>query len=431
MTVATESLLDRRRRVLFPNLYAFYETPPEIVRGRGKYLFDAEGRRYLDCVGGVSVLAVGHSHPEVVEAVRRQVGELAHTTTLYLTRPMVELAERLAELGPGGLTRTFFVASGSEANEGAALAAQLHTGRRELLALDRSLHGRTKLGMSLTGLGFWRADDTPVGGVHHVPTPYCYRCPLRLEHPSCGLACADEIERVIELRTSGRVAAMFVEPVLGNGGIVVPPPGWLERVREILRRHDVLLVVDEVQTGFGRTGRWFGVEHWDVDPDLMSVAKALGGGLPIAAFRARDDVARSFDRPSASTWGGNLVSCAAALAVLRVLERERLVERAAEVGARFLAGLQGLVERHRGAGDARGLGLMLGLEIVDAGGAPDPVRVDRILEGMREAGVLVGKGGAGRNVLVFQPPLIFERRDADAVVERLDRVLTATEGDSR
>lgn len=424
MTVAAaESLLERRRRFLFPNLYAFYENPPEIVRGRGKYLFDAAGRRYLDCVGGVSVLAVGHSHPQVVEAVARQMRELAHTTTLYLTRPMVDLAERLAQLGPAGLTRTFFVASGSEANEGAALAAQLHTGRRELVALDRSLHGRTKLGMSLTGLRFWHADDAPVDGVHHVPTPYCYRCPLGLKHPSCGLACTDEIDAVAR---SGRVAALFVEPVLGNGGIVVPPPGWMERVREILDRYDVLLVVDEVQTGFGRTGRWFGVEHWDVAPDLMSVAKALGGGLPIAAFRARDDVARSFDRPSASTWGGNLVSCAAALAVLGVLESERLVERSAEVGAHFLAGLRGLVRRHRRAGDARGLGLMLGLEIVDGRGAPDPVRADRLLEGLRETGVLAGKGGAERNVLVFQPPLTFGRDDAEAVVERLDWTLTAT-----
>jgi 4-aminobutyrate aminotransferase-like enzyme len=423
--IGPRALLDKKRRFLFPALYHFYDEPPQIVRGSGQYLFDHEGKRYVDCFAGVSVLNVGHAHPEIVEAVSRQVGELAHTTTIYLTQPMVDLAERLAEFVPGALRRTFFCASGSEANEGAALLAQLTTGRHELLALDRSLHGRTKLGMSLTGLGMWRADGSPVGGVHHVPTPYCYRCPLRLTYPSCDLACADEVEEAIRLRTSGQVAAFFVEPILGNGGLIVPPPGYFERVREILDRHEILMVVDEVQTGFCRTGRRFGHQHWDAAPDVITVAKALGGGLPIAAFITRDELADGFTRPSASTFGGNLVSSAAALAVLAILERERLEERSAELGEHLKARLEELQSRCPAMGDVRGLGLMVGVEIVDADGGPAPVLVDRILESLKDDGVLLGKAGADRNVLAFQPPLIIEKEDLDEVVDKLERALGA------
>jgi 4-aminobutyrate aminotransferase-like enzyme len=427
--IGPDAILEKKRRYLVPCTHHFYRRPPQIVRGSGAHLYDHEGRRYLDCFAGVSVLNVGHSHPEVVEAVRRQAGELAHTTSIYLQQPVVDLAERLAAYAGGGKTgalrRSFFCASGSEANEGAVLLAQLHTGRHELLALDRGLHGRTKLGMSLTGLGMWRADGAPVGGVHHAPAPYCYRCPLHLKYPGCGLACADEVERVVKLRTSGRVAAMIVEPVLGNGGLIVPPPGYFQRLREILDRYDILLIADEVQTGFGRTGRRFALEHWGVVPDVMTVAKALGGGLPIAAYVTRDDVASSFTRPSASTFGGNLVSCAAALAVLAILERERLEARAAETGAYFKARLDALRERFPAVGDVRGLGLMIGVELVADAGRPDPDLADEVLERLKDDGVLAGRTGADRNVLAFQPPLAIERRDVDEAVDKLERILAS------
>lgn len=428
-----EALLEKKRRWLVPCTHHFYRHPPQLVRGEGPWLFDHRGRRYLDAFSGVSVLNVGHSHPEVVEAVRRQVGELAHTTSVYLQQPVLDLAERLAGfVGQGQrsvpperrLRRSFFCASGSEANEGAVLLAQLHTGKRELLALDRGLHGRTKLGMSLTGLGMWRADDSPVGGVHHAPTPYCYRCPLKLSHPSCDLACADAVEDVVRLRTSGRVAAMVVEPVLANGGLIVPPPGYFERLRQVLERHDVLLIADEIQTGFGRTGRRFAMEHHGVVPDVMTVAKALGGGLPIAAYVTRDDLAESFTRPSASTFGGNLVSCAAALAVLAILEREELEQRAARLGEHLLERLRGLQGRFPALGDVRGQGLMVGAELVDGDGAPDPELTDGVLERLKDDGVLLGKAGADRNVLAFQPPLVIGQDQVEELVDKLERALT-------
>lgn len=428
ITAGAGELVERKRRFLFPNLYHLYQQPPELVRGRGCRVWDRAGRSYLDCLAGVSVLAVGHCHPDVAAAVHRQVDELWHTTTLFLTRPMIELAERLTAYAPASLTRAFFVASGSEAVEGAVLSAQLATGRYELIALDGGLHGRTKLGMSLTGLGFWRADAQPVGGIHHVPSPHCYRCPLKLSYPSCGIACADEVERAVTARTSGKVAAFVAEPVQGNGGVVVPPPEYFPRVREILDRHGILFVADEVQTGFGRTGRRFALEHWGIEPDLMAVAKALGGGLPIGAFLAREEIAQTFDRPSASTWGGNPVSCAAALAVLHVLERERLVEKSAATGERFLTRLRGLAEQRPEIGDVRGLGLMLGAEVVDGAGEPDPRRTDRVLEALKDDGVLAGKCGPGRNVLLFQPPLAIGTAEVDEVADRLEHALAATEG---
>lgn len=438
-TVGPDALLEKKRRWLVPCTHHFYRRPPQLVRGEGAWLFDHRGRRYLDGFSGVSVLNVGHSHPEVVEAVRRQVGELAHTTSIYLQQPVLDLAERLAgHVGAGQkqvpeaqrLRRSFFCASGSEANEGAALLAQLHTGKHELMALDRGLHGRTKLGMSLTGLGMWRADGSPVGGVHHAPTPYCYRCPLRLSYPGCDLACADAVEDVIRLRTSGRVAAMVVEPVLANGGLIVPPPGYFERLREVLDRYDVLLVADEIQTGFGRTGKRFAMEHWGVVPDVMTVAKALGGGLPIAAYVTRDDLAESFTRPSASTFGGNLVSCAAALAVLAILERERLEERAARLGRLLKGRLEAMRERFPAVGDVRGLGLMVGVEIVDRDGAPDPELTDEVLERLKDDGVLLGKTGAGRNVLALQPPLVIGEQEIEELTEKLERTLQASTGTS-
>lgn len=418
-----EALLRIKSRHLMPSLYHLYRNPPEITRGEGTRLWDHEGRSYLDFLSGISVLNVGHCHPEVVEAVREQVGELAHTTTLLLTRPMMELAERLQDYVPADLPRVFFCASGSEANEGAVLLSEWATGRREHLALELGLHGRTKLGMSLTGLGFWRADDAPVGGIQHVPAPYCYRCPLRLEPDTCDLACADEVDRTIRLRTSGRPASFIMEPVLANGGMIVPPPGYLERVREILDRHGALLIMDEIQTGFGRTGRRFGFEHSRIEPDLITVAKALGGGLPIAAFLAREETAGAFDRPSASTFGGNLVASAAALAVLSILERDHLEENAAAMGARLLDRLRTLQERFACIGDVRGLGLLLGVELVGKGDAPDPDLADRVLEGLKDRGLLAGKCGAGRNVIALHPPLVISPADVDHAVGVLEDTL--------
>lgn len=421
--VGPEEIIRKKREYLIPCVYHFYNEPMQIVRGEGQYLYDHEGRRYLDCYSGVSVMNAGHCHPYIVERICEQVRTLQHTTTIYLTRPIVDLAERLAGVMPGDIKRTFFCASGSEANEGAALLAQLHTGHTEMLALRHGLHGRTKLGMSLTGLSFWRTDPAPVGGVTHVVNPYCYRCPLGLSSDACELECAGEVERAITTSTSGKVAAFFAEPIQGNGGIIVPPAGYFERVREILDKYEILFVCDEVQTGYGRTGRMFGCEHWGVVPDIITSAKALANGVPIGAFSSTDAIAASFTRPSASTLGGNPVSSVAALAMLDVIEDEQLAQKAAARGDLLKARLMELKEKYPIIGDVRGKGLMLGAELVKEDRAPATEETDLVLEALKNAGVLAGKTGIGRNVLTFQPPLIIAEEDIERLAEALDAAL--------
>ncbi|MDI3281427.1 MAG: aspartate aminotransferase family protein, partial [Bacillota bacterium] len=300
-----EEILRKKKEYLIPCIYHFYRRPPQIVRGEMQYLYDHTGRRYLDFYSGVSVVNCGHCNPEIVAAIVDQVQTLQHTTQLYLTQPIVELAERLARLTPGRLQKSFFCSSGTEANEGAILLARLATGRHEFIALRNSLHGRTLLTTSLTGLSFWRAELAPVGGISFAVNAYCYRCPLGQRYPGCDLACAEDVERVIRTSTSGQVAALIAEPIQGNGGIITPPPGYFQRVKEILDRYGILLIVDEVQTGFGRTGRLFAIEHWGVEPDIMTMAKALGNGVPVGAFIARSEIADCYTRPGASTLGGN------------------------------------------------------------------------------------------------------------------------------
>ncbi|MDT8900586.1 aspartate aminotransferase family protein [Anaeroselena agilis] len=417
-------ILRKKHQYLIPCVYHFYAEPMQIVRGERQYLYDHAGRRYLDCFAGVSVVNCGHCHPDIVRAVCEQAATLQHTTTIYLTQPVVDLAERLAAVTPGRLGKSFFCNSGSEANEGAALLAALATERGEFIALRHALHGRTKLTMSLTGLQMWRADTSPVGGVSFAPSPYCFRCPLGSRKDSCDLACADAVETIIKTTTSGRVAAMFAEPIQGNGGVITPPPGYFKRLREILDRYGVLLVVDEVQTGFGRTGRMFGIEHFGVEPDIMTMAKALANGAPVGAFITTDELAAKFTRPSASTTGGNPVTAAAALATLDVIAGEGLADRAAILGDRLANGLKGLMSRHPVIGDVRGLGLMVGAELIRPDKSPAAAEADLALEMLKDRGFLAGKTGLHRNVLAFQPPLVVGEEDIDSLLTALDDVLS-------
>jgi len=425
--IGPEKIVRKKKEYLIPCVYHFYKEPMQIVQGKGQYLYDHEGRQYLDCYSGVSVVSAGHCHPYIVDRICEQAKTLQHTTTIYLTQPIVDLAERLAAIMPGDIKKSFFCASGSEANEGAALLAQLHTGRSEMLALRHGLHGRTKLGMSLTGLSFWRTDPTPVGGIVHAASPYCYRCPLGLSVDSCEIECALEVEKAITTGTSGRVAAFFAEPIQGNGGIITPPPGYFERVKEILDRYEILFISDEVQTGYGRTGRMFGCQHWNVKPDIITSAKALANGTPIGAFSTTDFIAASFTRPSASTLGGNPVSSVAALATLDVIENEDLVFRAESMGRTLKQRLLELQDRYSIIGEVRGKGLMLGAELVGKDKAPATEQTDRILESLKNLGVLAGKTGAGRNVLTFQPPLIIEEEDIERLAEALKNAFSQLE----
>lgn len=418
-----DAILEKKKNYIMPCLGHFYERPPQFVKGSMQYLFDSTGKKYLDCFAGVSVMNCGHANPDITRRICQQVETLQHVCNIYLTENFVQLAERLATVTPGKLQKSFFCSTGSEANEGAMLLATIYTQRSEFLALTGGLHGRTKLGMSVTGIGMWRTDPNPVGGIHFVPHPYCYRCPLEKKHPDCDLACADQVETVIKTATSGRLAALIAEPIQGNAGIVTPPPGYFIRLKEILDAHQALLIIDEVQTGFARTGKMFAIEHYGVTPDIMTMAKALGNGVPISAFIATADIADRYTQPGASTLGGNPVSSTAALAVLDYIERHHLRENAAARGAQLADGLKDLQRRHPILGNIRGLGLMRGAEFVHADGSPAPAALDAALEKLKDRGILVGKNGLARNVMAFQPPLVITAADVDHLLNQLEDVL--------
>ncbi len=418
-----DAILEKKKNYIMPCLGHFYERPPQFVKGSMQYLFDSTGKKYLDCFAGVSVMNCGHANPDITRRICQQVETLQHVCNIYLTENFVQLAERLATVTPGKLQKSFFCSTGSEANEGAMLLATIYTQRSEFLALTGGLHGRTKLGMSVTGIGMWRTDPNPVGGIHFVPHPYCYRCPLEKKHPDCDLACADQVETVIKTATSGRLAALIAEPIQGNAGIVTPPPGYFIRLKEILDAHQALLIIDEVQTGFARTGKMFAIEHYGVTPGIMTMAKALGNGVPISAFIATADIADRYTQPGASTLGGNPVSSTAALAVLDYIERHHLRENAAARGAQLADGLKDLQRRHPILGDIRGLGLMRGAEFVHADGSPAPAALDAALEKLKDRGILVGKNGLARNVMAFQPPLVITAADVDHLLNQLEDVL--------
>lgn len=416
-------ILEKKKKYIMPCLGHFYKEPRQFVKGSMQYLYDSEGRKYLDCFAGVSVINCGHCNPEITEKICAQVETLQHVCNIYLTENFVNLAEKLAEVTPGDLQKSFFCSTGTEANEGSLLLASIYTGSSEFIALQNGLHGRTKLTMSLTGIGMWRTDPNPVGGIHFAPNPYCYRCPLGKRYPECDLACANQVETLIKTATSGKPAAFIAEPIQGNAGIVVPPKGYFRRVKDILEQYGALLIADEVQTGFARTGKMFAIENFHVVPDIMSVAKALGNGAPISAFISTAKIADTYTRPGASTLGGNPVSSAAGLAVLNYIEEHELMKNAQERGKQLKDGLIALQEKHPIIGDVRGIGLMVGAEFVHPDGSPAFEELDSVLEEMKNRGFIIGKNGVSRNVMAFQPPLVITEQDVSDVLNALDMVM--------
>ena len=421
--IGPQEIVEKKRQYIMPCLSHFYEKPPELVRGSMQYLFDHTGKKYLDCFAGVSVINCGHCNPEITNRLCEQIKTLQHVCNIYLTENFVRLAERLAAVTPGSLQKSFFCSTGTEANEGALLLASIYTKSSEYIALRGGLHGRTKLAMNLTGIGMWRTDPNPVGGIHFAPNPYCYRCPLGKKFPSCDLACANAVEDIVKMATAGRPAAFIAETIQGNAGIIVPPKGYFRRLKEILSTCGALLIIDEVQTGFARTGKMFAIEYYGIDPDIMTMAKALGNGVPISAFIAPAEIADIYKKPGASTLGGNPVSSTAGLAVLDYIEKHKLMQNAEERGEQLMAGLKELAARHSVIGEVRGLGLMVGAEFVRSDGSPYPELLDNVLETMKDRGFLIGKNGLSRNVMAFQPPLVITRQDVDDLLNSLEDAL--------
>lgn len=396
---------------------------------------DFDGNRYLDVFSGISVTNVGHTNDAVAEAAKDQLDEFVHGCTyVHPHDPAAKLGEKLAEITPGDLQKSFFCNSGTEAVEGAVKLARKYTGSKEVLALEMSFHGRTLGSLSLTGNKAYKADMAPtINDVSHLSPPYAYRCQACSGGP-CSNACAESVEQVIDTHTAGDLAAIVVEPVMGEGGIIVPPEGWLKRLKEVAHENDALLVVDEVQTGYGRTGRMFASEHFDVVPDIITQAKGIANGFPLGAFTAGADVADAFEAGDhLSTFGGNPVACAAALATIEQLE-DGIVDDARENGRWLSDELATLEDDYDAVGEVRGLGLMQGVELVDPNAgtgpngvapAPDATLAKHVGERLREREIIMGVGGFHKNVMRFQPPLTISREQLEHAVAGLRGALDA------
>jgi 4-aminobutyrate aminotransferase/(S)-3-amino-2-methylpropionate transaminase len=403
--------------------------PIVIDRALGAKVWDENGREFVDLFSGISVVNAGHGRPEVVEAAQAQMRRLVHCNSyLYHNRPTADFAEALASIMPSpDLRVSFFGNGGAEAIEGAMRLARQHTGRSEFVALQMSFHGRTVGTLSVTGNWNRKKKGGPyLSGVAFASAPYAYRSPYGTDPAVVARECARDVERAIDMGTSGDVAAFIAEPVMGEGGIIVPPPDYFRLVKEILDRRGILFICDEVQSGFGRTGRMLAIEHYGVVPDIVVTAKGIADGFPLSAFTTREEIARAFTPGDhLSTFGGNPVSCAAALANLAVFRKEKLAERSAAAGRTLLGKLQELQKVHALIGDVRGLGLMAGVELVSdrTRKTPAPDEAAAIQARLLEEGFLAGVGGYYGNVLRLQPPLVIEDADLDRAVAALDRAL--------
>ena len=428
LSAGAAAVLQQYEEHLFPQVKSLHSEPVVVTEGQGCWVKDLEGRSYLDFFGGILTISVGHANEEVNRAVIAQVRRLSHMSTLYPTLPMGELAERLARVTPGALQKCFFTASGSEADEAAVMMAQSHTGNTEIIALRHGYSGRTQMAQGLTGNAGWRASAHLAVGVRHAPSPYCYRCPLKLTYPKCGVACAKDLEELIATTTSGRVAGLLAEPIQGVGGFVTPPPEYFAIAAEIVRKHGGVFIADEVQTGFGRTGRMWGIDHYGVEPDMMTMAKGIANGLPLGALIATAPIADSLQKSTLSTFGGNPVSCAAANAVVEVVQRDKLADNAARQGALLREGLERLQRNHPlHIGDVRGMGLMQGVELVEDAGngerAPDPDFTLALLDAARQRGLLLGRGGTYGNVIRIAPPLTVSATEVEEALALVNESL--------
>ena len=418
----------RHQQVMPAWMSLYYEQPISLVRGSGRHVWDEEGRRYLDLFGGILTTMTAHALPEVVEAIRSQAGKIVHTSTSYLIEPAIELAEMIAALAPMDDAKVFFTTSGTEANEAALLLACTRRRSNQILALRNSYHGRSFAAMAVTGNRGWSASSLSPLSVSYVHGGYRYRSPFgHLDDEGYIAACTDDLRNIIETTTAGDVACMIAEPIQGVGGFAIPPDGFFSSMKKVLDEYGILLVSDEVQTGWGRTGEHFwGIDAHGVRPDILTFAKGIANGLPLAGVVARGDIMDSLTANSISTFGGNPLSAAAGLANLRYLLDHDLQGNAREVGGHLLRRLHALAEAIPAIGEVRGRGLMIGIELVEPGGdRPAPAAAAAAQERCRRYGVLVGRGGLYGNVLRIAPPLSITMDEAEEGLVALREALGA------
>lgn len=431
--VTSKELKERHDKVMFPSTGNFYKEAIGLEKGKGTRLTDFDGKTYLDFFGGILTVSVGHANERVNTRVKQQLDRLSHVSTLYPTLSMVELAEKLISIAPGKLDKAFFTASGTEADETAVAIAQTYTGRTELVALRHGYSGRSMLAQALTAHASYRAVPTQIAAIKHAQNPYCYRCPYGKKPDSCELECAKDIEDVIQTQTTGQVAGFLAEPIQGVGGFITPPKDYFKVAYDIVKKYGGVFIADEVQTGFGRTGgKWWGIEQYGVEPDVMTMAKGIANGMPLAGTLATTDIAASFRKSTISTFGGNPVSCAAALGVIEEIEESHLLENTAARGAELRTGLEYLKRQFpKVIGDVRGMGLMQALELVvdeTAGNRThNPGAVVALFEETKKRGLLIGKGGLKGNIVRISPALNIGAAEVTEAIKILEDSFAAME----
>ena len=414
-----------RKEFLNPGIFLYYKKPIMLVEGKMQYVWDEKGRRYLDALGGIVTISVGHCHPHVVEAAHRQNEILQHSTTIYLHPNIADYAQKLASKMPGDLKVCYFVNSGSEANDLALLMARAYTGNYDVIALRNAYHGGNAVTMGLTAHRTWKFNVPHSFGIHHAIVADPYRGAWGRDDPEAGKNYAADVKNVLDYATSGQVAAFIAESIQGVGGVVVFPNGYLKNVYEHVRAAGGLCIADEVQAGFGRTGtHYWGFETQGVIPDIVTVAKGIGNGCPLGAVVTTPKIAETLtQRIHFNTFGGNPVVCAQGKAVLEVIEKEKLQQNALTIGNRILDGLNKLRDKHNLIGDVRGKGLMLGIELVKDRTSKEPAKEEcaQVLETSKEMGLLLGKGGLWGQTIRFSPPMCLHEQDADFLLQVLDQ----------
>ena len=420
------AIMERYSQVMFPAVAPYHGDNPLVAdRAKDQYIWDVEGKRYLDFFGGILTVSVGHCNDEITERTLAQLQKLQHTSTIYVNEIMVRLAEKVAELTPGRLQKCYFTNSGTEANETAVLAARMYTGNPLVITLRHAYSGRSMLAMSLSAQGPWRLGGVVDPYVKHVRNPYTFRAPAAMSAEQVVDLCVQDLEETIATSTEGRIAAFMAEPIQGAGGFIVPPPDYFRRILPIVKAAGGVFIADEVQTGWGRTGhKWFGIEQWGVEPDIMTFAKGMGNGSPIGCTIATPEIADAVKGLTFSTFGGNPVTMATTLATIEYMEAHDTPTNCAAQGARMAEQLAEFAAEFPIIGEARGLGLMQAIEIVRPGGIePDAPRTAAFVDTCKEKGLLLGKGGLYGNVVRIAPHLNVSAEDMDIAMEIIGSAL--------
>jgi 4-aminobutyrate aminotransferase-like enzyme len=430
----TEEIMAIRQKHMLPSVGHYFKKPLHMTKASMQFVWDAEGKKYLDAFGGIVTVGAGHNHPRIKARLKAwmEEDEPQHTTVFYLSSPVAELAAKVAGIAPEGLTKTFFTNSGSEANELAILLARQYTKRFEIIALKHAYHGGTTGTISLVGQHTWRWGGPGLPGISHAAQPNCYRCPWGAKPDTCALECAADVEETIKTTTSGQIAGLIAEPIQGVGGFVVPPKEYFPRVKEIVKKYGGIYISDEVQAGAGRTGKhWFGVLHNDITPDLITMAKSLGNGASIGGLITSEAIAESMrGKVHFNTFGGNPWATLQAAETLSILEDENILVKADTLGNQIMGELKEFQKTSRIVGDVRGRGLLIGIELVKDKKTKEYATEETlaVMEEARNRGLLIGKGGLYGNVIRITPPMCIGAEDAREIVRIVCESIRAVEG---